>query len=266
MSYFAANEREGETVVSAEGADSDVDHKVNALCFKFPDEFEENQRLVRFIAETCLKFRNGNSTRAEERMRSYLQWRKSIFGNLRDQSCNNDVKLRTQVSSLFVQISPKRLPEGEALVYLTMLRHSPSLFSADDTVRYVHFMIMNAIKQDPTLAEKGFVLVNNMTGVGIFNLDIAVPQALASAMSQCLPIRVRTMVIFSPPLVIRFVVPAIKAIVSSKMGDRIHVMDQPSDLLGHLNLTEDYLPVAVKGAVELEDKAALADLLSNGSA
>ena len=265
MSSFADRENGQGDASSAEGVGSDVEYLVNDLCFKFPDEFEENQRLVRFIAATCLNFRNGDVESAKERMGNYLMWRKKLFGNLKDQSCSTNEKLKAQVSSFFIQVSPKRLPGGEALVYLTMMKHDPSSFSADETVCCVHFMIMNAIKQDPTLAQKGFVLVNNMAGVGLFNLDIAVPKALASAMNKSLPMRVCNMVVVSPPFVVRYMIPVVKAIVSSKMGNRIHVMDQPSDLQGHLNLSADYLPVAVGGTVQLEDQATLVDLQSNGA-
>lgn len=236
-------------------------HLVNEVCYKFPQEFEENQRLVRFLAVTCLRYRLHDLDSSVERLQHYFKWRRKLFGGLADQSCSTDSKLSDQLSTFFVQISPKRMPNGEGLVFLTMLRHNPSIYSAEDTVRCLHFIIMNAMMQDPSLAEKGFVLVNKMTGIGLFNLDTAVPKAIASAINKCWPVRVINMIVVNPPFVVRWVIPVVKAIVSSKMGNRIHVLDSPDELQQFYSL--EYLPESVGGAIRMDDPAVLAELTSS---
>ena len=204
------------------------------------------------MAETSLSFRHGDVKLAVKSLHSYLEWRLKKFGNLDDQCLVSDRKLQEQLASKFIQISPKRLGNGAAVVYVSMKNHDPSLYSTEDTIKCMHFLLISSIIEDPSLAEKGFVLVNNMVDVEWRHLDMNFPGAIASAVGRSIPIRLTTLVIVDPPLLIRFIVPIVKSVLPARLSERLHVVTDLSQLADvvHVNDAVD-LPEELGGKVIL---------------
>jgi len=225
---------------------------VNEVLSHFTDVMRQNPRMVKAMAETSLSFRHGDVKLAVKSLNSYLDWRLKKFGHLNDQCLASDRKLQEQLASKFIQICPKRLGNGEALVYVSMKNHDPSLYSTEDTIKCMHFLLISSIIEDPSLAEKGFVLVNNMVDVEWRHLDMNFPGAIASAVGRSIPIRLTTLVIVDPPLLIRFIVPIVKSVLPARLSDRLHIVTDLSQLTGvvHVNDVVD-LPEELGGKVIL---------------
>lgn len=234
---------------------------VERLLVLVPDAVAENPRLVRFMAQTCLRYRHHDEEKASVRFKSYIEWRRKTFGDLADHSFEHD-KLRSQILSNFFQISPVRLDNGAGLICITMKHHQPSVYSTEDTVRCVHYLIMNEIANDPLLAQKGFVFMNNMADIGLGHLDLNVPPAIIGAISHALPVRVCNMAVINPPFVVRAVIPIVKAILSSKMGQRLHVIPNGKDTSKQLLIPAEHLPEAAGGHIILNSSALINQLQS----
>lgn len=163
--------------------------------------------------------------------------------------------MKAQLESLFVQVLPDRLPSGEAVLYLELSRHNPSEYSADDTVRSWHYLVLSAMRKHPELAHSGFVITGNLAGAGYSNLDLGVPEAIASAVSHCMPLRLSNLFIINPPFLLQMVIPVIKIILSRKLGDRVHAITDTDDLYSVHNLDPNFMHFAVGGRVSDERSA-----------
>lgn len=200
------------------------------LCGQHPEALAENAELVNFMAEACLRYRNFDVATASERLKNYIEWRRELFGNLAEQTLENDPTLVELIKTRFFQISPVKLANGATLGYLQLKYNDASKFKAQDVVRCWHYVVLSAIKREPELAQHGFVIINNMNGVGMYNIDLEIPKTIGSAVNKCMPLRLQGAIMYQPPFMLRFVIPVIKMILSEKMSGRLHVVTSEESL------------------------------------
>lgn len=193
-----------------------------------------------------------NVASASERLHNYLSWRTRLFGDLRPQSIDSCPALKLQLESMFIRLLPDPLPTGEAVLYLELCRHEPSLYTAEQTVQTWHYLILSSIQKFPHLSVAGFVIIGNMTDASYANMDLGVPEAIASAVHNIMPVRVVNFFIINPSFVMKMVVPVVKLILSSKIGQRIHIVSDISALYDVHGLDPLYFPEAIGGSVPLE--------------
>jgi hypothetical protein len=225
------------------------EHLIEQLCDAHPAALDENPDLLRFLAMIFLKFRKNDLTSASERLERYLQWRRQILGDLSDQNIQNNEHLKRQVESLFLTILPNALPGGEAILYLELRRHDTSLFTAEDTVKTWHYLVMCALRKDPSLATRGFYITGNLTNVSYYNLDIKIPHAIAHAVSDCMPVRVCQFFLINPPYVAQLILPVIRMLLSSKLSQRLNIVTDYSHLQEHYQIPSDGLPDVIGGTI-----------------
>jgi hypothetical protein len=218
---------------------------IQDMCEEVPWALLENEQLVKRMALLCLKFRNYEKLSAIKRFVNYLSWRQTLFGNLRNQIMSE--KLKSQIETCFMQVLPNRLPSGEAVIYLQLDRHDPLLYSTDDTIRCWHFLLMCALHDDVSLAAKGFVVMSNLSRVGISNLDMKLVEAIASSISKCMPIRLVNAFVWHPPFLLSFIIPVMKAILSSKLGQRLHVIYSLNSFVNDYNMPIEVVPGSLDG-------------------
>lgn len=218
----------------------------------FPTAVEENARMVRFMALCCLRNRGYDMASARKRLGKYLEWRKETFGNLLDQTVEDNETLRSQIHSGMVYICPDRTPEGAAIMFVRMRRHDPSTYDSLATVRCWHYMVLTALMQDPGLASNGFLIVNNFEGATTANLDISVPRAISSALNKCMPIRVVSINAVNPPWILRMVIPVVKSLLSAKLAERLNVVLDHAELPGLLSIPQEILPTELDGEVDVD--------------
>jgi hypothetical protein len=164
----------------------------------------------------------------------------------------SNTALKAQVQTMFIRVLPDRLPTGEAVIYLEMRRHQPSVYSTEQTVQTWHYLIMSTIMKYPELARIGFVLTANMDGAAYGNLDLGVPEAISSAISNSMPVRMVIFFIIKPPFMLQMVIPVIKLILSSKLGQRVHVITDTLTLYEEHGLDPMFFPEEVGGKVSVE--------------
>jgi hypothetical protein len=228
------------------------DSLVKTLLSAFPEAVAENERMVRFMAQCCLRNRSYDILSAQKRLEKYLGWRKEIFGNWADQTASGNEQLCTQILTGMVSVCPAKTPSGAGILFVRMRLHDPVTFDAHATVRCWHYIVMSAITQDPTLARTGFVVINNFEGATLSNLDISVPRAISSALSKCLPVRIESLSAVNPPWVLRMVIPIVKSVLSAKLGERLQVVFEHAELPELLSIPKEILPVELDGEVDVD--------------
>ena len=181
-----------------------------------------------------------------------MDTRKKLFGGLSFQRVPSNPKLKSQIETMFMRVMPQRLPSGEAVIYLELRRHEPEIYSAEDTVRTWHYLIISAIRKHPELARTGFVFVGNMTGAAYANMDLGVPEAIASALNNCMPVRIANFFIINPPFLLQMAIPVIKLMLSTKLGERVNVVTDISTLYSEHDLDPAYFPDAIGGQVSVD--------------
>lgn len=238
-------------------------NSITKILLAFPQELQENPKLVTKMAEICLSFRRENVNLAIISLRSYLEWRLKLFGHLDEQCITNDTKLKNQLECGFMHLSPMRLGNGEALLYLSMKNHDPSRYSTTDTIKCLHYFIISAMLLNPSLAESGFVIVNNMVDVEMKHMDMNFPAVIAGTVGKSMPIRLVSLAIITPPMLIRCVIPMFKAVLPPKLVSRMHVVTDLSTLPDLVSATAQVcLPVELGGTVEFSTKEDLDRLVS----
>jgi hypothetical protein len=238
---------------------------LNELVEHFPAEREENPSLLNFMAQSCLRYRRYDMPSALKRLRKYLEWRKNQFGNLADQTVEGCSRLQEQIKASFIYISPQRLDNGSALVFIRMRHHDPKEFDHKFTVKYWHYMMMSAIRTDPRIAVNGFTVVNNFEGAAMTNVDFSLPGAISGAVNSCMPFRVYSINMVNAPWVIRMVLPVFKAALSAKMADRLNIIESATDLPTALRISPSVLPVELGGEVELHSSEGIFELISTAN-
>jgi hypothetical protein len=233
---------------------------VERMKISFADDYQLNPRLVKSMAEVCIQYRLGNEEEATESLSNYLTWRDKTFGGLKDHRISEDTKLREQLQTNFLRLSPKRLKSGAAVLYVTMKDHDPSLYSTADSIKAIHFFIIAAMVVDPDLARDGFVVINDFAGVEFHNLDMNFPVAIAPALGKSTPVRLVKIVITNAPMVLRFIVPIVKAILPKKLLDRLHVVED-SALPELLAVALGDLPIELGGMIAMDPDYDLQQLL-----
>jgi hypothetical protein len=119
---------------------------------------------------------------------------------------------------------------------MRMRFQDPKVCGARDFARMVATVILNALK-DADIARCGVVMLNEMTGVGLRNLDPSIPKYLFGTVFPRLPVRVGRMVLFNPPFLVgRILLPVIKAFMSAKLRQRLVLInsDDTSQLSGYI--------------------------------
>jgi len=225
---------------------------IEEISANFPDELQENSRLVKFMAACSLRNRYYDMESSLKRLGKYLQWRKQTFGDYKDQTIEDNKLLSEQVRAGLVYVSPTHMPSGAALVFIRMRHHDPKEFDHHATLRYWHYMIMTSLIKDPTLAVRGFVFVNNSEGASMANTDIQVPRVISSALTKCMPIRVNSVNLVNPPWVFRLIIPVFKALFPAKLAERINVTLDVNELPTMLSVPQEVLPTELGGQVEVD--------------
>jgi hypothetical protein len=205
---------------------------VEELCACFPEAGEANPHMLRLIVEVTLRFRFHDKASAQERVWKYLSWRQDHFGDLESQSVVDNEELQEQLKAGLFYISPLKMSDGSALLFIRLRNHKPTEYPSPQTLRMWHYLIMVQLSKNPFLAAKGFTFINNMEDASMANTDFNVMQGVAKGLSKCLPIRLNIMVIANAPWLIRVVVPVMKNLFSNKIAQRIHLLDNVSDLPG----------------------------------
>ena len=88
--------------------------------------------------------------------------------------------------------------------------------------------------------------------MGLSNLDVAIPTAIASAVSNCMPVRMVNALVINPPWVAQFIIPIMKLLLSQKLGKRLNLVTDLSVLQSEFDLPPTHLPQELGGALPID--------------
>lgn len=172
-----------------------------------------------------LRARRHDLLAARSLLLRYMEWRAA---NDVDQHTASE-SLRRQLESGFLRCSGLTDVQGRIIVYVDNAKHDPASFSAAQTVLAVHAVLEYALLRFPAAQTRGIVIVQDLSRMGVSNVDLEVPKALKSAFTDTFPVRVGMFLIYQAPLFVRVAAPVLKAFLSKKLRKRI-VLVGPDDI------------------------------------
>ena len=112
--------------------------------------------------------------------------------------------------------------KGRPLLTVRMRNHRPKESKAPDMARLLTTVIVHALRKSVDAQRFGIVLLNDMSGVSVKNVDPSVPKLFFSSVFPRLPIRLARMCIFDPPFLVgRVVLPTVLFFMSKKLRARL---------------------------------------------
>jgi hypothetical protein len=237
------------------------EHFVERMMMMFWEAYRENPRMLKAMAEICIRFRRGNEKEAQECLANYLEWRAKTFGGLHDHCITEDRKMLAQLKSNFLRLSPGRLKDGSAILYMSMKDHQPWMYSTAETIKCIHFYLVAAMMVDPDLARAGIFFVINMAKVNFKNFDTSFSTVIASSLGRCVPVRLRSIVMINAPLMVKCAIAPIRAALPKKIVDRLHIVEN-NEIPHLLNVPKKHLPIEMGGSLKFDAEYDMQQLIA----
>jgi len=153
-------------------------------------------------------------------------------------------------------------PAGRVIMWLRLRYHNPKESKPVDMARMVTTIMLDALK-DPDAQRCGLVMLGDLNGIGLKNIDPGVPKMLMGKVFPCLPIRIGRFCIFNPPWIFgHILLPIVLALMSKKLRGRIVLINghHPEKLLPYI--PKDSLPAALDGNLAIDEDKKQADLIA----
>lgn len=169
----------------------------------------------------CLRGRKYEVERAAELLPNFL----ALCAEYGVDETPND-QLKADAASGKMVLTGAVDARGRPLFTLRLRNHRPKQSSAHDMARLLSTLLVRTLRKSVDAQRFGIVLLNDMTGVGIKNVDPAIPKLLFSSVFPRLPVRLARLCAFDPPFFIgRIVLPAVIFFMSKKLRARLTVIN-----------------------------------------
>jgi hypothetical protein len=254
MAFSVQTDEPGAIRVRSPSVEIDEAAMIEELVEAFPLECEENRSLVVFAAAIMLKYRKHNIARAKERLGNYLNWRRSMFGDLCCHLVETDEALGELLSTCVMQtIPPLGGTQGAVTLYIQMKVHDSSKYTALQVVKCMHYLIMGAIRRDINVAHHGFAVICNLSDAELKNFDLDIGRYVAMAVRDVLPLRVVSAVIYNAPMMLHYLVGIVTLFFPTKLQERICSLatGEEEELLGDLKFPASVIPQCLGGTYKL---------------
>ena len=156
--------------------------------------------------------------------------------------------------------SHKMMPIGSkddskrGLIWIRLRYHNPKESKARDMARLVSNNMLHILAQDVDAQRYGLTIVNDMTGLGLKNLDPSIPKVLFGEVFPRLPIRIGRICIFNPPWIVGHVIlPILMTFMSKKLRSRIIVVNSSKPEALHKHVPPSALPSALGGSYAFDE-------------
>lgn len=157
-------------------------------------------------------------------------------------------KLRADLRSGKLNVPGGHDEQGRAIVWLRLRFHQPKEGTPQDFGRLLTTCMLHAL-QTAHAQQSGVVLVNDLRGLRLSNLDPSIFRLIASSIVPRLPVRVGRIILFSPPFFFgRFVLPVVFTLLSKKLRSRIIVINSSNPELIHKYIAPTSLPAELGGS------------------
>lgn len=142
----------------------------------------------------CLRGRKYDVDRAAELLPNFLALMQEFGPGTGDSAqLKDDLKSRKFVNTGGRDIA------GRAMILLRFRHHDPKKSKANDMARLVVLVMLEVLTGNPDAQRVGIAILNDVSGVGLKNVDPAVPKLMFSKVFPRLPIRIGRICIFNPP-------------------------------------------------------------------
>lgn len=203
-------------------------------------------RADRFWLLAAIRARKGDVPRALALAANYVQWRASIGAD--HLNLAKSEKMRAQLRRRIIFVAGNADREGRPIFNVRLRNQDPSSFAAVDSVRMISFVLEWTLRTFPAAQTHGVIMLNDMAGVGLHNLDLRMPGIMQKAFSKTVPVRLSAFNMVHPPLFFRVVFPLVKNILSHKMKARIRIFPAGEEHRLHEFVAPDQLPDDIQGA------------------
>jgi len=151
---------------------------------------------------------------------------------------------------------------GRALIWVRLRFHDPKASKARDMARLVATVMLHTLS-DPNVQRLGIVVVNDMNGLKLKNLDPAAGKMIFSTVLSNLPIRVGRIVILNPPWLVGYIIlPIAMSLMSAKLRSRIMVVNGTSTEPLFKVMPKSMLPTDLGGEAHVDADGFVASVLA----
>lgn len=145
--------------------------------------------------------------------------------------------------------------DGRMIICLRLRFHDPKTFKPIDMARLMTTVVLSTMK-DPDAQRWGIVVVGDMSGISLKNLDPGVPKMMMGKVFPALPVRVGRMCIFNPPWIVgHIILPILFALMSKKLRSRIALIKNPDPEKLLQYVPKSALPASLDGTLALDEDA-----------
>jgi len=179
-----------------------------------------NDPELKWLAIATLRFRHYEIKSATERLLWFLDWRAK--NDVVHQDISKDTKLQAQLKEKAIRLLPTRDKQNRGILVINLKNHKPKKYTANDSIKCVHWLIVTALKNDPLIQKNGFVVVNDMINATHHNLDLNIPRTLFPLFNKIFPARLGGLFIINPTALLQVMVPLYQRF-SPKLAQRLHI-------------------------------------------
>eukprot|EP00937_MAST-01D_sp_MAST-1D-sp2_P006893 g6893.t1 len=173
----------------------------------------------------CLRSRKFDAARAGVLAANLARWRADLKLDGLGVLGGAGEGLRAQLRTGKFRLTGGRDKAGRAIFVLNLRHHDPSTYSAQDMVQLMAYTIERAHREGGALTQtRGFCFINDLSGVGMKNVDPRVPKAIFGALTSRLPGRLGQILIMNPPALFRVLFPIVSRLMKNKMRRRVRVV------------------------------------------
>eukprot|EP00316_Scyphosphaera_apsteinii_P004842 CAMPEP_0119331476 /NCGR_PEP_ID=MMETSP1333-20130426/80700_1 /TAXON_ID=418940 /ORGANISM="Scyphosphaera apsteinii, Strain RCC1455" /LENGTH=280 /DNA_ID=CAMNT_0007341093 /DNA_START=67 /DNA_END=909 /DNA_ORIENTATION=+ len=114
---------------------------------------------------------------------------------------------------------------GRGVLWMRFRFHDPTRSKPLDMARLITTVVLHAL-QDSDCQRNGFVIIQDMTGVRLKNIDPSAAKFVFSTVFPRLPVRIGRICLFNPPWLLgHFVLPIVMSLMTKKLRGRIAVLN-----------------------------------------
>ena len=113
---------------------------------------------------------------------------------------------------------------GRGILWLRLRNHDPKTRKKEDLVRQIITVQLHLL-QDADVQRLGIVVIHDMNGLGLKNLDPGAAKLIFSRVLTTMPIRVGRVCVINPPWIVgRVIIPIVMTFMSSKIKSRFRII------------------------------------------
>lgn len=204
-----------------------------------------------FWLQACLRARNGDVVRAIALCNNYLQWRRSVKYHERTTSGLSPKVRELLATGTFSVIGNESLTE-QPILTIRYEYFEPSKFELSDATVCFSVLIEYLMRTFPKCQTHGMMVMEEMSGAKVSNLDIRLATWLTKAMSSIVPLRISAMFFCNAKRGVRTALRIMSPLMSRRFKTTVYVMHEGIAERFHSFFAPDQTPTFMRMAGTLE--------------